>query len=399
MLALRHSIPPAPENVIPPPPITALAATGGNVPFYRSRITLLPDIAPTPKDSLPTISVWIVGRNPLAPNVRRLRLWMIGIAAQHRRPPRVHIVPPGTSLRPPDLTHHPLLDPHYRRYRTTPKLIQPLAGTGNERAPSLHQLKPQFQLPPAQFLALGVARLRRAESVAAFSDNPALFLSIGRWSNFRLRFAAELDHLLLALKRQLFLSAPARPLDLLLGLGALNIKGPMVYPLRPPCPLKSYVRIPRPGLAPTHKQVWRIPTAILFAEPLAGQLAHRQHDMRMGLTVTITGLTLVNGHIRDHTAIDKLALHKPTQQLQPLAPIELTRQRHFDLAGKLRITPLLDRLDRVPELVAVAHPVGCILGGHDLGMHNATLAAVVVLQSLAIIPQPPSRPVGGGCDR
>ena len=201
------------------------------------------------------------------------------------------------------------------------------------------------------------------------------------------------------LKRKLFLSAPPRALDLLLGFGALNIEGSMVDPLRPPCPLKRRVRVPCPGFAPAHQKVWRIPAAVFLPEPLAGQLPHGQHDMRMGLTLTITGLALVNGHIRDHAAINKLALNKAAQKLQPLTPVKLTRQRHFDLAGKLGIAPLLDRLDSIPELVAIAHPVGRIFGGHDLGMNDTAFARIVVLQPLPVIPQPPSRPVGGGCDR
>lgn len=109
---LGHIIPPATENVIPPPLVTALAVTNGNVPFYRSRITLLSDIARTPKDGVPTISVWIVRRNPLAPDIRRLHFRSINIAPQHCRSARVHIATPlGTSLRPLNLAHNPLLDP------------------------------------------------------------------------------------------------------------------------------------------------------------------------------------------------------------------------------------------------------------------------------------------------
>jgi len=173
----------------------------------------------------------------------------------------------------------------------------------------------------------------------------------------------------------------------------------MINPLRPPCPLKSRVRIPRPGFAPAHQQIRRIPAAVLLPEPLAGQLPHGQHDMRMGLTVAITGLALVNGHIRDHAAIDKFSLNKAAQELKALAAIELTGKGHFDFSGKLRITTLLNRLNGVPELVAITHPVGRILGCHDLRMHDPAFAGIVVLHPLPVIPQPPSRPVGGGCDR
>jgi hypothetical protein len=248
-------------------------------------------------------------------------------------------------------------------------------------------------------LARSIAVLYRAEGITALSFNTTLFKCISCRTNLWLRLAAQLDHLFLALKRQIFLPAPARPLDLLLSLGPLNIKGPVINSLRPACPLKGGVRISRPCLPPTHKQIRRIPTAILFTKPVACKLPHGQHDMRMGLRLAITGARLVNSHVRNHAAINKFALHKTAQQLQALASIKFTGKRHFYLAGKLRITPLLDGLDRVPELVAIAHPVGRILGGHDLGMHNATLTRIVMLQSLPVIPQPPSRPVGGGCDR
>ena len=91
--------------------VTALVVAGGNVPFYRRCIPLLSDIAHTPKDGVPTISVWIVRRNPLPPDIRRLNLGSINIAPQHCRPARVHIAPLSTSLRPLDLAHNPLLDP------------------------------------------------------------------------------------------------------------------------------------------------------------------------------------------------------------------------------------------------------------------------------------------------
>ncbi|MCH2861564.1 hypothetical protein K3V64_14735, partial [Listeria monocytogenes] len=75
--ALGRSITATPENVIPPPLVTALAVTGGNVAFYRSCIPLLSDIACTPTDGVPPISVWIVSRNSLPPNIRRLHLGSI----------------------------------------------------------------------------------------------------------------------------------------------------------------------------------------------------------------------------------------------------------------------------------------------------------------------------------
>jgi hypothetical protein len=45
----------------------------GDVSLYRSRITRLPSVAHTPEDGVTAISVWIVGRNALAPEIWRLR--------------------------------------------------------------------------------------------------------------------------------------------------------------------------------------------------------------------------------------------------------------------------------------------------------------------------------------
>jgi hypothetical protein len=54
--------------------VTALTVTGGDVPLYRSRITLLPGISLTPEDGVTAISVWIIRRKALAPEIRRSRL-------------------------------------------------------------------------------------------------------------------------------------------------------------------------------------------------------------------------------------------------------------------------------------------------------------------------------------
>jgi hypothetical protein len=71
--SLGRTITPAPENVISQPLVTALTVTRGDVPLYRSRITLLPGVTPAPEDGVTAISVWIIRRNSLAPEIWRLR--------------------------------------------------------------------------------------------------------------------------------------------------------------------------------------------------------------------------------------------------------------------------------------------------------------------------------------
>jgi len=70
---LGRTISPAPENVISQPLVTTLTVTVGDVSLYRSGIPCLPGISLTPKDRVQTLPNRIVGRNPLAPEIWRLR--------------------------------------------------------------------------------------------------------------------------------------------------------------------------------------------------------------------------------------------------------------------------------------------------------------------------------------
>ena len=53
----------------------------------------------------------IVGWGALSPDIRRLHLRSINVAPHPCRPARIHVAPLGTSLRPLNLAHNPLLDP------------------------------------------------------------------------------------------------------------------------------------------------------------------------------------------------------------------------------------------------------------------------------------------------
>jgi hypothetical protein len=54
--------------------VTTLTVTGGDVTLYSSRITCLPGVAHTPEDGITAISVWIIRRKALAPEIRRSHL-------------------------------------------------------------------------------------------------------------------------------------------------------------------------------------------------------------------------------------------------------------------------------------------------------------------------------------
>ena len=70
---------------------------------------------------------------------------------------------------------------------------------------------------------------------------------------------------------------------------------------------------------------------------------------------------------------------------------QLMRKRDLDLAGKLRVFPLLPLLHMVPKLIAVMRPVGGSLRSHDRREQNPLrarrvvflLARLLVLQPLA----------------
>jgi hypothetical protein len=88
----------------------ALTIAEGYIPLQLSCTPLTSGVAHTPKDGIPTISVWIVGRTPLPPDIRRLRLRALNIARQHRRPARLHVAPLRTNLRPLNLPYNHFVD-------------------------------------------------------------------------------------------------------------------------------------------------------------------------------------------------------------------------------------------------------------------------------------------------
>src|SRR3546814_10440779 len=61
----------------------------------------------------------------------------------------------------------------------------------------------------------------------------------------------------------------------------------MVDALIAPGTLQGAVSVVRPGRAPPLKPLGRVPVAVLLAEPFAGKIAHRQHDMRVRLLLPI----------------------------------------------------------------------------------------------------------------
>lgn len=66
----------------------------------------------------------------------------------------------------------------------------------------------------------------------------------------------------------------------------------------------------------------------------------------------------------------------------------LTRQGELHLAGKLCVAPRLERLDVVPQPLAVAPGYRRVLRQHDLGMDDAVLGREVVAALEPVVAQP-----------
>src|SRR3546814_4294256 len=73
---------------------------------------------------------------------------------------------------------------------------------------------------------------------------------------------------------------------------------------------KPLVDMVRPCLAPPLQQLGAVPVADLLPEPLPVHLAHRQHDMGVGLGHPVLAHVPMDIEVRDHAALDKLLFDK-----------------------------------------------------------------------------------------
>lgn len=98
--------------------------------------------------------------------------------------------------------------------------------------------------------------------------------------------------------------------------------------------------------------------------------------------------------VGDHAAIDEFGLHEVAGQLDALCLCQLARQSELYLAGKLGILADFERLDIVPEPLAVAPCLGRILRQQHLGMDDAALGGKVLIVAEPVVAQPRGRAVG-----
>src|SRR3546814_5760491 len=125
---------------------------------------------------------------------------------------------------------------------------------------------------------------------------------------------------------------------------------------------KALVDMDTPALAPLLDLRRRVPRADLRTEPgfatfADDDLAHRQHDMGVGFGLPVGADIPMDIEVGDHAGIDELALHKVAGELDALRLIHLARDRELDLARKLCVFALPERLDILPKaFISEEHP-------------------------------------------
>ena len=107
----------------------------------------------------------------------------------------------------------------------------------------------------------------------------------------------------------------------------------------------------------------------------------------------------VNRHVCGHAVTVHQLAGEVVRQLFPLCGGKLGGQGYFKLAGYRRVFALLGLLGGVPELGAVACPLGGVVRQDDGGRFNATLAGVVVNLAGALVGNLAPSAIGSGGGR
>ena len=102
---------------------------------------------------------------------------------------------------------------------------------------------------------------------------------------------------------------------------------------------QPFVDMLGPAFAPLFKLLGLVPCADLLPKAIFIHFAHGQHDMGMGLGEAVRADVPMDIEVGDHTALDKFSLHKVASQVDALLLGQLTRNREFDFARKLRVFP------------------------------------------------------------
>lgn len=136
---------------------------------------------------------------------------------------------------------------------------------------------------------------------------------------------------------------------------------------------QGLVAHPGPALAPRLDQLGGVPVPGLRAGPGAALHApHRGHGVEMG----VVPIQVVGVPVHHHAEVHQL-LDPATGQGDLLVPGQLLREGDVELPSHLGVLALLAELDAGPELGAVRHPLGGVLGEANLGMVDAALVGEV----------------------
>ena len=186
------------------------------------------------------------------------------------------------------------------------------------------------------------------------------------------------------------------------GVVPLRHKGAVVNPHLPPRARQRGIAGHRPFGPPQIQQLLAVPFPCLHGiQSVRGCPAQCQHDMGMVIVAALPLLRhgVMQGDVRHHAPVHKMPLHEAAHQLQPLCGVQLVRQRHIELAGKLGVGALLHALDRAPQQLPVFQPRRRTHRHHDFGMGHPFAAAVVVDFAGTVIAHLRPAAVGGGCRR
>ena len=150
-----------------------------------------------------------------------------------------------------------------------------------------------------------------------------------------------------------------------------------------------------PTLAPALYHLRAVPVPHLWAKTVLVHRAHGQHDMGMGLGQTVFADIPVHVEIGDHAPIHKLRLHEVAGEFDALCLCHFARKGEFHLAGKLGVLADFERLDIIPQPLAVAPRLWRVLRQQHLGMDDAALGGKVMAAIKPLVAQPRARAVGG----
>src|SRR3546814_8029050 len=97
-------------------------------------------------------------------------------------------------------------------------------------------------------------------------------------------------------------------------------------------------------------------------EPVRPHVAHRQHDVRVGLGTAVLRLVPMHVQVRDHPAIDKLRLHEILRERDALLLVHLARNRELHLTGKLRVLALRseEHTSELQSIMRISYAVFCL---------------------------------------